>query len=240
MQEALHRDLGKMEFKRAYPKQRLPTVLSPGECKGLFAQLDGTPLLMAELAYGAGLRLMELLRLRVHHLDIERQRLQVYAGKGDKDRITVLPEKLVPRLRDALVRLRRLWEEDRAAGLPGVWLPEGLARKYPKAGASWEWQWLFPTQKPVLDPGTGIVRRHHLSDAWFQKVLKSAAQKAGMTKRITPHVLRHSFATHLLEAGTDIRTVQELLGHASVETTQIYTHVMKKPGLGVRSPLDQA
>jgi integron integrase len=238
MQEALHRHLGEMDFKRAHPRRRLPTVLSPGETKSLFAQLTGTNLLMTELAYGAGLRLLELLRLRIHHLDIERQRLQVYAGKGDKDRITVLPEKLVPVLRQHVARLRELWESDRRRELPGVWLPEGLAKKYPKAGVSWEWQWLFPAREPSLDTTTGITRRHHVSDAWFQRILKRAAEQAGLTKRVTPHVLRHSFATHLLESGSDIRTVQELLGHASVETTQIYTHVMKKPGLGVRSPLD--
>jgi integron integrase len=240
MQEALHRALGEMEFKRAYPQQRLPTVLSSGECQSLFAQLEGTPRLMVELAYGSGLRLMELLRLRVHHLDLERLRLQVYAGKGDKDRCTVLPEKLVPRLREHVAGLRRLWVADRETDLPGVWLPEGLARKYPKAGVSWEWQWLFPAKSPSLDSTVGIRRRHHLSDMTFQRMVKSAASKAGLTKRVTPHVFRHSFATHLLEGGADIRTVQELLGHASVETTQIYTHVMKKPGLGVRSPLDQA
>jgi integron integrase len=195
---------------------------------------------MVELAYGAGLRLMELLRLRVHHVDLERQRLQVFAGKGDKDRITVLPEKLIAPLREHIDRLKLQWQSDRDAGLPGVWLPEGLARKYPKAGVSWQWQWLFPAKKPGLDPATGIRRRHNLSDMSFQRTVKRAAQSAGLTKRVTPHVFRHSFATHLLEAGTDIRTVQELLGHASVETTQIYTHVMKKPGLGVRSPLDQS
>jgi integron integrase len=238
MQEALHRDLGKMEFRRAYPKQRLPTVLSVGETKSLFAQLAGTDRLMVELAYGAGLRLMELLRLRIHHLDPDRQRLQIFAGKGDKDRVTVLPEKLIPELRAHVSRLRLLWETDRAQKLPGVWLPEGLDKKYPRAGEKWEWQWLFPSKKPGFDPATGITRRHHVSDTWFQRVLKRAAEKAGLSKRVTPHVLRHSFATHLLEAGTDIRTVQELLGHASVETTQIYTHVMQKPGLGVRSPLD--
>jgi integron integrase len=238
MQEALHRDLGKMEFKRAFPKQRLPTVLSMAETRSLFAQMEGTPRLMAELAYGAGLRLMELLRLRVHHLDLDRTRLQVYAGKGDKDRATVLPEKLVPELKAHLGRLQGLWQADRAAGVPGVWLPEGLDRKYPKAGVSWEWQWLFPSRELGTDPATGIRRRHHVSDNLFQRALKQASARAGLTKRVTPHVLRHSFATHLLEGGADIRTVQELLGHASVETTQIYTHVMKKPGLGVRSPLD--
>jgi len=240
MQKALHRDLGEMEFKRAHPKQRVPTVLSVAEAKSLFAQMDGTPRLMAELAYGAGLRLMELLRLRIHHLDFDRGRLQVVAGKGDKDRVTVLPEKLISQLRDHVGRLRALWESDQAEKLPGVWLPEGLGKKYPRAGVSWEWQWLFPTAKPVLDPATGIIRRHHLSDAWFQKALKQAAGRLTLGKRISPHTLRHSFGTHMLEHGADIRTVQELMGHSDVRTTQIYLHVMKKPGLGVRSPLDQS
>lgn len=239
MGEALHRELGELDFERAHPKRRLPSVLSEGECRAIFAQMDGTPRLMVELAYGAGLRLMELLRLRVHHLDLARLQLRVLAGKGDKDRATVLPESLVPRLRERLEQLRALWKEDRRMGLAGVWLPEGLARKYPKAGESWEWQWLFPAKKPSRDPATGVWRRHHLSDMSFQRAVKAAAEKAGLNKRVTPHVFRHSFATHLLESGSDIRTVQELMGHASVETTQIYTHVMKKPGLGVRSPLDR-
>lgn len=240
MEEALHRDLGEMEFERARPRRRLPSVLAPGECRAIFAQLEGTERLMVELAYGSGLRLMELLRLRVHHVDIERAQVRVMAGKGDKDRATVLPEALVPRLREHLARLRPLWEEDRRAALAGVWLPEGLAKKYPKAGESWEWQWLFPAKKISRDPASGVMRRHHLSDMSFQRAVKTAAAGAGLNKRVTPHTFRHSFATHLLEGGTDIRTVQELLGHQSVETTQIYTHVMKKPGLGVRSPLDGA
>ncbi|WP_415910709.1 integron integrase [Oleiharenicola sp. Vm1] len=239
MQEALARDLGEMKFTRAFPKRRLPTILTAGECRALFAQLGGTPRLMAELAYGAGLRLMELLRLRVHHLDLARSQLRVLGGKGDKDRVTVLPESLRARLHEHLARLRSQWEADRAAGHAGVWLPEGLARKYPKAGESWEWQWLFPARDLSRDPASGVVRRHHLSDTTFQRIVKQAATRAGSNKRVTPHVFRHSFATHLLENGTDIRTVQELLGHASVETTQIYTHVMKRPGLGVRSPLDR-
>jgi len=238
MQESLGRDLGAMTFKRAYPKARVPTILSAGEVASLFAQLTGINRLMAELAYGSGLRLMELLRLRVHHLDLERLRLQVFAGKGDKDRVTVLPEKLVPSLREQLARLHVLWEQDSATGLPGVWLPEGLAKKYSKAGVSWEWQWVFPAKNPGLDRPTGIVRRHHVSDAWFQRLIKRAAHTAGLNKRVTPHTLRHCFGTHMLESGVDIRTVQELMGHESVETTQIYLHVMKKPGLGVRSPLD--
>ncbi|MDQ5977381.1 MAG: hypothetical protein QG602_353 [Verrucomicrobiota bacterium] len=239
MQEALHRDLGEMDFIHGAARRRMPTILSQGECKALFAQLEGTPLLMLELAYGAGLRLMELLRLRVHHLDLARMRLQVLGGKGDKDRVTVLPEKLVPALQPYLARLREQWEADRKANVPGVWLPEGLARKYPKAGISWQWQWVFPARDLSRDPATGIVRRHHLSDTSVQRQVKQAAAKAGLNKRVTPHTFRHCFATHLLEGGTDLRTVQELMGHADIRTTQIYLHVMKKPGLGVRSPLDQ-
>ena len=238
MQEALHRQVGELHFRRARKPERVPTVLSRTECQRLFAALEGLERLMAELMYGTGLRLMELLRLRVHHLDMERNQLRVHAGKGNKDRVTVLPESLKPKLRDQLDDLRGRFAEDRAAGLAGVWLPEGLDRKYQGAGKTWEWQWLFPSRESSTDPVSGLRRRHHVIDTTFQRVLKRAAQDAGIDKRVTPHVLRHSFATHLLEGGADIRTVQELLGHESVETTQIYTHVMQKPGLGVKSPLD--
>lgn len=238
MQKALHQDLGKLDFNRPASRRRVPTVLSQPECALLFAQMDGTIRLMAELMYGSGLRLMELLRLRVQDLDLERHRLQVRSGKGDKDRVTVLPAKLVLALKARLEDLKELFQQDREAGLPGVWLPEGLARKYPKAGERWQWQWLWPSRESSRDPISGITRRHHLLESTLQNNIRRAADKAGLTKRVTPHVLRHSFATHLLESGTDIRTLQELLGHAKVETTQIYTHVMQKPGLGVRSPLD--
>lgn len=238
MQEALARDLGELRFRRAQKPGRVPTVLTREECSRLFAQLEGTHRLMAELMYGSGLRLMELLRLRVHHLDLARGQLKVFAGKGDKDRITVLPQALVLALRDQVERLRGLFQQDRAANLPGVWLPEGLARKYRRAGEQWQWQWLFPSRELSVDPTTGLRRRHHTLDGAFQNTIRRAATRAKIDKRVTPHVLRHSFATHLLEAGTDIRTVQELLGHSKLETTQIYTHVMQKPGLGVRSPLD--
>ncbi len=238
LEEALHRQLGEIRFQRAAPRVRMPVVLSKAECARLFAELDGTVRLMAELMYGSGLRLMELLRLRVQHADLERGQLRVSGGKGDKDRVTVLPAKLAPLLREHLGRLRELFEADRAAGLPGVWLPEGLARKYPKAGERWNWQWLFPSRETSVDPATKVRRRHHVIDSTFQNNIRWAAERAGIDKRVTPHVLRHSFATHLLEGGADIRTVQELLGHEKVETTQIYTHVMKRPGLGVRSPLD--
>ena len=239
LQEGLRRRLDPIEFKRAYPRQRMPVVLSRDECERLFGALENTARLMAELAYGAGLRLMELLRLRVQDLDLARARIMVRGGKGDRDRVTLLPGRLQEPLATHLDRLRKLYADDRAAGLPGVWLPEGLARKYQNAGEAWEWQWVFPSRETSVDPASGVRRRHHLADTTFQNTIKAAARAARIDKRVTPHVLRHSFATHLLESGADIRTVQELLGHQSVETTQIYTHVMQKPGLGVRSPLDR-
>ena len=238
LQEALHRQVGEIDFRRSVAGKKVPTVLSREECRRLFAELRDTTRLMAELAYGSGLRLLELLRLRIHHLDLARRQMQVYDGKGAKHRVTVLPEAVVPALTVHVERLRRLFAEDRAAGLPGVWLPEGLARKYQRAGEQWEWQWVFPSRETAVDPATGVRRRHHVTDSAFQRAISSAGRMAKIDKRVTPHVLRHSFATHLLEAGADIRTVQELLGHDSVETTQIYTHVMARPGLGVRSPLD--
>ncbi|MFT3829543.1 MAG: integron integrase [Opitutaceae bacterium] len=239
LQEALHRQLGDIAFQRSTKPRRLPTVLGHEECQRLFAQLTGITQLMAELAYGSGLRLLELLRLRIHHLDLERRQLHVYTGKGDKDRITVLPQSLVAPLRDQFARLRVIFEADRSSGLPGVWLPEGLARKYPNAGTDWEWQWVFPSREVSVDPETGTVRRHHVTDSPFQAAIRNAARAAGIDKRVTPHIFRHSFATHLLENGADIRTVQELLGHESVETTQIYLHVMQKGGVGAVSPLDR-
>lgn len=239
MQEALGRQLGKMDFKRAVPRERVPVFLTADECQRLFTQMTGTHRLMAELAYGAGLRLMELLRLRVQHLDLQRLQLTVRGGKGDKDRLTVIPQVMVPALEGQLARLRPLHEEDRKAGLPAVWLPDGLEKKFKRAGERWEWQWLFPSREVSRDPSTGIVRRHHTLDSAFQKAVRKAAAAAGINKRVTPHVFRHSFATHLLDRGTDLRTVQDLLGHADIRTTQIYLHCMKKPGLGVRSPLDQ-
>lgn len=189
--------------------------------------------------YGSGVRIMELLRLRVQHLDLERGQLTVRAGKGDKDRITIIPQSLNAVLTRQFERLRRLHEEDRAAGMPAVWLPEGLEKKFGRAGERWEWQWFFPSREASLDPSTGITRRHHTLDGAFQNAVRKAAAAAMINKRVTPHVFRHCFGTHLLEAGTDIRTVQELMGHNDLRTTQIYLHCMKKPGLGVKSPFDQ-
>jgi len=171
-------------------------------------------------------------------VDLERRQLIVRAGKGDKDRVTMVPEALLERLLAHRERLRRLHGEDREAEAPGVWLPEGLERKFPQAGKAWEWQWFFPSRQWMRDPRTGLRRRHHVLDASFQQAIRQGARRAQLNKRVTPHMLRHSFATHLLEGNTDIRTVQDLLGHQDVATTQLYTHVMQKPGLGVKSPLD--
>jgi integron integrase len=240
MREALGKPLADFsEFDKARPGKRLPVVLSKAECLRLMEALEATPRLMAQLMYGSGVRLMELLRLRIKDVDLERRQLFVRAGKGGKDRVTVLPKVLLEPLRLHRERLRRLHAEDQRDEVPGVWLPEGLDRKYPHAGKAWEWQWFFPSRERSTDPQTGLRRRHHVTDAAFQNTIRKAARRAEIDKQVTPHVLRHSFATHLMENGADIRTVQDLLGHKDVATTQIYTHVMEKPGLGVNSPMDQ-
>jgi integron integrase len=230
--EALAQEPGEFgDFARARKLLRIPVVLSREECQRLFAALTGTPRLMAELMYGSGLRLTELLRLRIKDVDLERAQITVRAGKGDKDRMTMLPVSLTDQLTAHRKRLRALYEKDRQAGLPGVWIPEGLDRKYPKAGEAWEWQWFFPSRELMTDPRTGLRRRHHVLDERLQGAIRQAARRVQLNKRVTPHVLRHSFATHLLESGTDIRTLQELLGHKNVMTTQIYLHVMRSAAL---------
>ena len=235
----LNRPLGDMEETvRASRGRRLPEVLSREEVKRFLALTEGTRGLMLRLLYGAGLRLMECIRLRVKEVDFERGVILVRDGKGGKDRVVMLPVAVRPGLEQHFERLRVLWAQDQDAKLDGVWLPGALEVKYPSAGKEWGWQWVFPAKFVAVDPRSGRTRRHHLSDGTLHKAVKVAAQRAGITKSISAHTLRHSFATHLLEAGTDIRTVQELLGHASLETTQIYTHVMQRPGMGVRSPLD--
>jgi integron integrase len=239
MREALGVEPGDLgEFERPARRRNVPSVLSRDECRRLFDALEGTMRLMAELAYGAGMRLNELLRLRVKDVDLERLQLAVRAGKGNKDRLTMVPRSLEGRLKEHRERLRRLHAEDRGKGLPGVYLPEALERKWPKAGEKFEWFWFFPSRNLMKDPRSGIVRRHHVRDDRFQKAIRDAAKGAGLDKRVTPHTLRHSFATHLLEGGTGIRDVQDLLGHADISTTQIYLHTAKQTGVGIRSPLD--
>jgi integron integrase len=235
----LERKLGPLgEFARASRPVRLPVVLTPAEVQSLLSAMDGTHRLVAQLLYGSGLRLLEGLRLRVKDVDFARLQITVRSGKGDKDRVTMLSVAVAEPLREHLEEVRRRHAEELAAGRGEVWLPEALGRKMPSAAQSWPWQWVFPARQLSLDPETGARRRHHVHENAVQKAIQAGVQAAGLTKRASAHTLRHSFATHLLENGYDIRTVQELLGHSDVSTTQIYTHVMQKPGLGVRSPLD--
>ena len=224
---------------RARKKRRLPVVFSPGEVSQVFDHMSGTMRLMAMLTYGGGLRLAECLSLRVQDIDIQRGTVTVRSGKGDKDRTTLLPDVLKDNLTAHLTRIRKVYDQDRSQDVPGVYLPNALERKYPNADKEWYWFWLFPAPSLAVDPRLLIVRRHFLHPSIFQKAFKQAVIKAGISKRATVHTLRHSFATHLLENGYDIRTIQQLLGHNDIKTTMIYTHVTSKTFLGVRSPLDQ-
>ncbi len=240
----LYRDVLKREgldfgdFARARRPKRLPTVLTHGEVVALLGQLSGTHRLMASLMYGTGMRLMECMRLRVQDLDFGYKQIVVRNGKGGKDRVVPLPEKLAGPLHQHLVRVRQLHERDLKEGLGEVYLPEALARKIPSASKDWRWQYVFPSGRISTDPRGGALRRHHLHENALQKAVNAAARAAGIEKRVGTHTLRHSFATHLLQAGYDIRTVQELLGHSDVSTTMIYTHVLNRGGKGVQSPLD--
>jgi integron integrase len=226
------------DFIRAKRPKRLPEVLSSNEVKRLFESLNGVHYLMAGLLYGSGLRLMECVRLRVKDIDFERHQIMVRDGKGQKDRVTVLPERFIPSLKEQLTHARALHEKDLEEGIPGVYIWPALGRKYPSAGKDWIWQWVFPSDRLSVDPRTRVIRRHHVHENALQRAIKIAARKAGLTRKVSSHTLRHSFATHLLENGYDIRTVQELLGHADVSTTMIYTHVLNRPGLAVKSPAD--
>lgn len=224
---------------RAKRPRRVPTVLSRDEVTRLFAAMDGRCALVARLLYGTGMRLLEGLRLRVKDIDFARNEIVVRDGKGGKDRHTVLPRSLVDALHAEVERARVLHGQDLALGGGTVWLPHALARKYRRADREFSWQYVFPSARLSRDPRGGALRRQHLDDAVFSRALKSAAGRAGIVKPVSAHTLRHSFATHMIESGYDIRTVQELLGHADVSTTQIYTHVLNRGGHGVLSPLDR-
>jgi integron integrase len=227
------------EVVSAKDTRRLPVVLTPAEVRALLQQMNGTTGLLASLLYGTGMRLLEALRLRVKDVEFERRELIVRNGKGGKDRVTVLPENLILPLQAQMSRAKARHDRDLAEGFGEVWLPAALALKYPRATRAWGWQWVFPSASRSPDPRSGCIRRHHVNEASVQKAVAGAARRAGIDKPCSPHVLRHSFATHMLQAGYDIRTVQELLGHSDVSTTMVYTHVLNRGGRGVRSPLDQ-
>lgn len=223
---------------RAQQSVRLPVVLTRAEIRDLLSRLTGVPWLMASLPYGAGLRLLECCQLRIKDIDLDRFEILVRDGKGRKGRVTVLPAALIKPLRDRVERVRSLHDAEIQRGSGHVALPDALNRKFPSASRELAWQWLFPATRTYRDRETGQQRRHHCHETVLQRAVKEAVLRAGLTKRATCHSLRHSFATHLLEAGYDIRTIQELLGHRSVTTIMIYTHVLNRGGRGVRSPLD--
>jgi integron integrase len=223
---------------RAHRPKRSPVVLTREEVKAVLAELTGDKWLMASLMYGAGLRLMECLRLRVQDIDFARNEITVRDGKGARDRVTMLPESLKTPLQEHLRKVKAIHEKDLRDGYGRVPLPNALDRKYPNASGDWRWQWVFPQGHRWVNPRTGEQGRHHVDESILQKAFKQAVEKAGLTKRATCHTLRHSFATHLIEDGYDIRTVQELLGHKDVRTTMVYTHVLNQGGRGVKSPFD--
>jgi integron integrase len=227
------------EIVRATRPRRLPVVLTREEVRAVLGELSGTSRLVASLLYGSGLRLMEALRLRIKDVDVALRMVTVREGKGSKDRRTMLPDALRDGVREQVEVVRRIHRQDLEAGCGEVWLPNALAEKYPNASKELGWQYLFPASRISVDPRSGIRRRHHLEESAVQRAMKEAVRRAGVNKHANCHALRHSFATHLLEEGSDIRTIQELLGHADVKTTMIYTHVLQRVGgRGVRSPLD--
>ena len=223
---------------RPKAQRKLPVVLTTAEVSQVLSAMDAKYRLIGQLLYGTGLRLMEGLRLRIKDVDFGHRAIVVRDGKGGKDRTVMLPDRLLEPLRDQFERSRMLWEQDRSNGVEGVWMPGALSLKYPRQGQTWAWQWVFPADDLGECPRSGTVRRHHVQDQAFQRAFKKAVQLSQLAKPATPHTLRHSFATHLLQSRYDIRTVQELLGHADVSTTMIYTHVLKVGGGGVQSPLD--
>jgi integron integrase len=223
---------------RAAAPQRLPLVLTPREVQAVLTRLRGAHAIAGGLLYGAGMRLMEVVRLRVKDVDFTRGEIVVREGKGNKDRVTMLPRCVARPLKLHLAKVKALHDEDLANGYGDVYLPHALAKKYPNTGKDWGWQYIFPSKNLSTDPRSGVVRRHHVDEKGVQRAMKQAVRDAKLAKPATPHTLRHSFATHLLQSGYDIRTVQELLGHSDVNTTMIYTHVLNRGGKAVVSPLD--
>jgi integron integrase len=237
--DVLASDIGWLdEVVRARRPERVPSVLTREEVAAVLGHMRGPEALIASLLYGSGLRLLEGCRLRVKDVDLARGEIVVRDGKGARDRVTMVPGRLVPPLATQLERVRQQHGEDVGSGRGSVELPDALARKYPRAAFELAWQWVFPATRHYRDPASGMERRHHLHESVVQKAVRAAVQRAGIARRASCHTLRHSFATHLLEAGYDIRTIQELLGHRDVSTTMIYTHVLNRGGRGVRSPLD--
>ena len=234
----LKRDIEEIRTLRPRETKRLPTVLSQQEVSKLLSFIRGENKMMAKLLYGSGLRVSECLNLRIKDVDFERSEILVRDSKGNKDRLTMLPQSIIGPLEEHLIGIRVLHTQDQKNNVAGVYLPYALAQKYTNVGKEWGWQWVFPSRKLSKDPRSGIIRRHHRSGSGLRKSVKAAAKKAGIHKQVTPHALRHRFATHLLENNYDIRTVQELLGHKSVKTTMIYTHVLNKGPSAVISPLD--
>ncbi len=228
------------DVERAKAPKRLPVVLTPQEVQAILKQLQGTNHLVVSLLYGTGMRILEVLRLRVKDVDFARREILIRDGKGFKDRVTMLPVSVIEPLKVHLERVKSLHEQDLQAGYGAVYMPNALDKKYPYAAREWAWQYVFPSQKLSVDPRSedAVTRRHHVQDQAIQRAVRQAVRDAGIAKPATPHTFRHSFATHLLESGYDIRTVQELLGHSDVATTMIYTHVLNKGGKGVSSPLD--
>lgn len=237
--EVLHLELDlDLDAVRAKRSRYLPTVLTPEEVKAIIVQLSGIHRLVVQVLYGSGLRLAEAQQLRVKDVDFGQRQLAIRNSKGMESRLTMLPETLVEPLQEHLLWVKRQHQQDLEQGYGSVYLPFALERKYPNAEREWSWQFVFPAERLSEDPRSGITRRHHLHESGLQRAIKQAVQKTGIPKRVSCHTFRHSFATHLLQNGYDIRTVQELLGHKDVKTTMIYTHVMNKGGRGVRSPLD--
>jgi len=223
---------------RAHKKVNVPVVMSREETAKVIALTTGTPQLVVKFMYGSGLRISEAIRLRIQEIDYELKTITIRSGKGANDRITTFPSSIVPFLQNHLSKVKGIHENDLAKGYGEVYMPYALARKYPNAAREWGWQYVFPASTLSIDPRSGVTRRHHIDPSVINKAIKSAARKAGLTKRISAHTFRHSFATHLLQKGTDIRTIQALLGHNDVSTTMIYTHVLQQGGQGVISPLD--